>query len=52
MSKMKEQDKITARELNRREINIMPIREYEVIEIKILDLRKEWKTSVTSSTER
>ena len=52
MSQMKEQDKITARELNEMEISNMPDREFKVMVIKILDLRKEWKTLVRPSTKR
>ena len=36
MPQKKEQDKITAKELNETEINSMPDREYKIIVIKIL----------------
>ena len=52
---MKEQGKITARELNETEISNTSDREFKVVVIKILtgfgDLRKEWRTSVRPSTE-
>ena len=36
MSQMKEQDKITTKELNETEINNMPDREFKVMVIKVL----------------
>ena len=48
---MKEQDEVIARELNEMEISNTPDREFKIMVIKILDLRKEWKTSVKSSTK-
>ena len=48
---MKQQDKITARELNKTEISNMPEKEPEVMLIKILT-ELEWMTSVRPSTKR
>ena len=43
VSQMKEQDKITARDLNAVEISNMPEREFKVMVLKILkDWRKDW----------
>lgn len=50
---MKEQDKITASELNKMEVNNMPEKEFKVMAIKILTgLEKEWRTSLRPSTKR
>ena len=52
MSQIKEQDKITLRDLNEVEINNMPDRELKVMIIKILNLRKEWRTSLRPLSKR
>ena len=49
---MKEQDKTMARELHKRDINNMLDGEFKAMIIKLLDLRKEWKTSVRPLTQR
>ena len=45
MSQIKEWDKIIARDLSKTEISNMPDGEFKVMIIKILDLKKEWRTS-------
>ena len=49
---MKEQDKTTARDLNKTDVSNMTDREFKVMITKILNLRKEWKTSVRPLTKR
>ena len=46
MPQMKEQDKITARELNEMKVSNISAREFKITVIKVLDLRKEWRISV------
>ena len=48
---MKEQDKITAKELNETEISNLSDREFKTMVIKIVALRKEWRTSMRPSTK-
>ena len=49
---MKEQGQTTARNLGETNTSNMPDREFKVMIIKILNLRKEWRTSVRSLTKR
>ena len=51
MSQMKEQDRIIARDLRETEISNMPDKKFKVMIINILDLRKEWVTSVKPLTK-
>ena len=41
-----------ARDISKTDIGNMPDREFTVMIIKILDLRKEWRTSVRPLTQR
>ena len=52
MSQRKEQDKNYSKTPKEMEISNMPDREFKVMIIKILDVGKEWRTSVRPSTKR
>ena len=53
MSQMKEQDKITARELKEMEVSNMPEEEFKVMVIKILTgFDKDWRILLRSSIKR
>ena len=52
MLQMKKQDKIAARDLSETDISKMPDREFKLMIIETLDLRKEWRTLVRPLTKR
>ena len=41
---MKDQNKTTTEDLSKMDMNNIPDREFKVMILKIMDLRKEWRT--------